>query len=269
LVIMTEPNVDPTGQLQDLRHSKPIPIKKTLVIVNNYIVNTTRFLNRFSEIVDEKLIKVSTSLARLETTLSVLESKLGSVPGLDATEPPPIPEPVTTTTTTAPAAGGEAVAPAAAPAAAPAPEPAGTKVKDHPEYARYFKLLKLGMPIEQIKLKLSSETDLDPNMLETPDAMVPPSGAAPAAQAAAPPPSGDAPMQLENGDANNPEEPPEPAVMTVKEDPAFKKYFKMLAVGIPPPVVKHKMTMEGFDGSLLDTPNAPSPNAGALEIVAE
>ena len=98
---MTEPNVDPTGQLQDLRHSKPMPIKKTLVIVNNYIVNTTRFLNRFSEIVDEKLIKVSTSLARLETTLSVLESKLGSVPGLDATEPPPIPEPVTTTTTTA------------------------------------------------------------------------------------------------------------------------------------------------------------------------
>ena len=49
---------DPTGALQDLRHCRPIPIKKSLVIVNNFVVNTTRFLNRFSAIVDEKLLKL-------------------------------------------------------------------------------------------------------------------------------------------------------------------------------------------------------------------
>ena len=74
---------DPTGALQDLRHCRPIPIKKSLVIVNNFVVNTTRFLNRFSAIVDEKLLKVSNNLSRLETTLSILEAKLDSVPDLD------------------------------------------------------------------------------------------------------------------------------------------------------------------------------------------
>ena len=56
---------DPTGALQDLRHCRPIPIKKSLVIVNNFVVNTTRFLNRFSAIVDEKLLKVSNNLSKV------------------------------------------------------------------------------------------------------------------------------------------------------------------------------------------------------------
>ena len=73
---------DPTGALQDLRHCRPIPIKKR-IIVNNFVVNTTRFLNRFSKIVDEKLLKVSNNISRLETTLSILEAKLDSVPDLD------------------------------------------------------------------------------------------------------------------------------------------------------------------------------------------
>ena len=39
--------------------------------------------------------------------------------------------------------------------------------------------------------------------------------------------------------------------MKLKDDPEYKKYFKMLAVGIPLPVVKHKMTMDGYDGGIL------------------
>ena len=259
--------VDPTGQLQDLRHCRPLPVKKTFIIVNNFIVNTTRFLNRFSDIVDEKLTRVGSNLSRLENTLNILETKLNSVPDLDAAAPPPV----------AANTGAQPAAAAPDPALAPAPAPAhsGVKAKDDPSYARYFKLRKLGMPVEQIKLKLSAETDLDPNMLDTPEAFLPVAGAAPAANAAAAPiapaaPAPDTPA-LENAPAPpmEPAEPEEPAVLTVKEDPAFSKYFKMLAVGIPNPVVKHKMTMEGFDGSLLDTPNAPSPNAGAIPIVEE
>ncbi|KAL6734096.1 hypothetical protein Aduo_004674 [Ancylostoma duodenale] len=49
-------------------------------------------------------------------------------------------------------------------------------------------------------------------------------------------------------------------VLLVKDDPAFAKYFRMLKLGIVEPAIKQKMQSEGFDPSLLDNPNAPSPN---------
>uniref|UniRef100_A0A914Z307 WASH complex subunit 3 n=1 Tax=Panagrolaimus superbus TaxID=310955 RepID=A0A914Z307_9BILA len=42
----------------------------------------------------------------------------------------------------------------------------------------------------------------------------------------------------------------------ISEHPTFSKYFKMLRLGIPELGVKQKMTSEGFDANLLDTPNA-------------
>lgn len=278
---------DPTGALQDLRHCRPIPIKKSLVIVNNFVVNTTRFLNRFSAIVDEKLLKVSNNLSRLETTLSILEAKLDSVPDLDGSAQN---TPATNTASSnnnntdsnentnggaTPAATQQVETKTAPP---PGPDPNAMKVKDDPAYARYFKLMKLGMPVEQIKLKLSAETDLDPNLLDTPDAISPNSGGG--GQQQPPPESSNSNnnneqpvLELENGETTAPTEENaadnEPAVLTVKDDPAFAKYFKMLKLGLPPSVVKHKMTMEGFDPALIDKPNEPSPNAGGLVVTEE
>ena len=276
LVDMSE---DPTGALQDLRHCRPIPIKKSLIIVNNFVVNTTRFLNRFSKIVDEKLLKVSNNISRLETTLSILEAKLDSVPDLDGSSQ------ATSAQTGASSGSSEnntnaAANAAAAPpqaATAPAVDPNAMKVKDDPAYARYFKLMKLGMPVEQIKLKLSAETDLDPNLLDTPDAISPSAGGGAAVQnppAADSNGTGEQPvLELENGDAAAGEtaagDDSAPKVLTVKEDPAFAKYFKMLSLGLPPPVVKHKMTMDGFDASIIDNPNDPSPNADGLVVAEE
>ena len=265
---------DPTGALQDLRHCRPIPIKKSLIIVNNFVVNTTRFLNRFSKIVDEKLLKVSNNISRLETTLSILEAKLDSVPDLDGSSQ------ATSAQTGASSGSSEnntnaAANAAAAPpqaATAPAVDPNAMKVKDDPAYARYFKLMKLGMPVEQIKLKLSAETDLDPNLLDTPDAISPSAGGGAAAQNAPAADSngtGEQPvLELENGDTGAGDD-SAPKVLTVKEDPAFAKYFKMLSLGLPPPVVKHKMTMDGFDASIIDNPNDPSPNADGLVVAEE
>ena len=271
LVDMSE---DPTGALQDLRHCRPIPIKKSLIIVNNFVVNTTRFLNRFSKIVDEKLLKVSNNISRLETTLSILEAKLDSVPDLDGSSQ------ATSAQTGASSGSSEnntnaAANAAAAPpqaATAPAVDPNAMKVKDDPAYARYFKLMKLGMPVEQIKLKLSAETDLDPNLLDTPDAISPSAGGGAAVQnppAADSNGTGEQPvLELENGDTGAGDD-SAPKVLTVKEDPAFAKYFKMLSLGLPPPVVKHKMTMDGFDASIIDNPNDPSPNADGLVVAEE
>ena len=273
LVDMSE---DPTGALQDLRHCRPIPIKKSLIIVNNFVVNTTRFLNRFSKIVDEKLLKVSNNISRLETTLSILEAKLDSVPDLDGSSQ------ATSAQTGASSGSSENNTNAAANAAAappqattaPAVDPNAMKVKDDPAYARYFKLMKLGMPVEQIN-SLSAETDLDPNLLDTPDAISPSAGGGAAAQNAPAADSngtGEEPvLELENGDTGKTAagDDSAPKVLTVKEDPAFAKYFKMLSLGLPPPVVKHKMTMDGFDASIIDNPNDPSPNAGGLVVAEE
>ncbi|KAI9917007.1 hypothetical protein PsorP6_017039 [Peronosclerospora sorghi] len=58
----------------------------------------------------------------------------------------------------------------------------------------------------------------------------------------------------------------------LKNHPVYQKYFKMLAVGLPPPVVKHKMQSENVDPAILDMdPNKPLPDAPvpALDDEAE
>lgn len=45
-------------------------------------------------------------------------------------------------------------------------------IKDDPEFKKYFKLLQMGMPIEQAKLKMAAEK-LDPSVLDRPDDVSP------------------------------------------------------------------------------------------------
>ncbi|TMW66743.1 hypothetical protein Poli38472_014055 [Pythium oligandrum] len=126
--------------------------------------------------------------------------------------------------------GGAAPAPVAGGAAAP--PGGGILVKDDEKYAKFFKLTKMGMPAEQVKLKMSAE-GLDPNLLDTPDAIMPGSGGAASA------PSGG---------------------MTVKDDPAYEKFFKLAKMGMPAEQIKMKMSAAGLNPDYLDTPDAPSPN---------
>ncbi|KAG1709284.1 hypothetical protein DVH05_019928 [Phytophthora capsici] len=132
-------------------------------------------------------------------------------------------------------------APVSDSASAPAPASGSISVKDDEQYAKFFKLLKMGMPSEQVKLKMSA-SGLNPDLLDTPDAPMPGSSAA-------------APAASSN------------QVMTVKEDPAYEKFFKLVKMGMPSEQVKLKMSAAGLNGDLLDTPDAPSPNqkAGSSE----
>lgn len=57
-----------------------------------------------------------------------------------------------------------------------------------------------------------------------------------------------------------PAEPPQPEpvnenLIKICESSVYRKYFKMLKFGIPPPAVKQKMTSEGLDADLLDNPD--------------
>jgi len=79
-----------------------------------------------------------------------------------------------------------------------------------------------------------SASGLNPDLLDTPDAPMPGSGGAPAA-------------------ASN-------QVMSVKEDPAYEKFFKLVKMGMPAEQVKMKMSAAGVNADLLDTPDAPSPH---------
>jgi hypothetical protein len=80
------------------------------------------------------------------------------------------------------------------PPAAAAPVDDGPKVKDDPVYIKYFKLIRMGMPMEGVKIKCAAVGD-NPDLLDHPDAPIAaikdPSlisgGAAPAAAAPAAP----------------------------------------------------------------------------------
>ena len=274
---------DPS-KLHDLKACRPIPHRKLLVMLNQFTVTTTRFLNRFANQCDDRLSRVSSDLSNLETTLAILEAKLSSVPGLEGAAAAADTSAIPDVAPDQPPAQSVGVGkPAAAPlqpagqppvAANPAP-PAGPPAKDDPVYATYFKLIRLGMPLEQAKLKCQSEGN-NPNVLDHPDDPVPAMLALPDAAGAgtvAPAeatvestaivPAGGAEPSTDIVASEESVAPSEdPNVMKLKDDPEYKKYFKMLAVGIPLPVVKHKMTMDGYDGGILDMdPNSPSPNA--------
>jgi len=62
---------------------KPIPIQKTLSLINNFVISSTSFFNTFTENVETKISKISNKITELEILLAVLEAKLNSVPGID------------------------------------------------------------------------------------------------------------------------------------------------------------------------------------------
>ncbi|CEG42627.1 formin-homology 2 domain-containing protein [Plasmopara halstedii] len=114
----------------------------------------------------------------------------------------------------------------------------GVLVKDDEQYAKFFKLSKMGMPSEQIKLKMSA-SGLNPDLLDTPDALL----------------SGSNGSSLSAADPNQ--------TMSVMDDPVYQKFFKLLKMGMPHAQVKLKMSAAGLNADLLDMPDAPSPNQKA------
>ncbi|OQR92872.1 formin-homology 2 domain-containing protein [Achlya hypogyna] len=102
----------------------------------------------------------------------------------------------------------------------------GVAVKEHPDYAKYFKLLSMGLPPEQVKMKMQ-QAGVDPALLDTPDAIV---GGPPAPAAA--------------------------GGVTVKDDERYAKFFKLLKMGMPAEQIKLKMGAEGLNPDLLETPDA-------------
>lgn len=162
--------------------------KRTLAFLNHFISHTVRFLNRFSCICEEKLAGLSNRIQRIEVMVNILEAKIASIPGLeDVTVAAPAPQAPTSqvsAASTGPSTDTAAVpAPAAAEVAGPPPPepepeiPTMTVAKD-PRYAKYFQMMKMGVPAAALRGKLLAD-GLDPDLLENPDAPVPGGGPVP------------------------------------------------------------------------------------------
>jgi hypothetical protein len=96
-------------------------------------------------------------------------------------------------------------------------------VSEHPAYSKFFKMLKVGLPLHVIKMKMETE-GVNSSMIEKdPNELIP----------------------LEEQKADIPKVP-------ASEHPSYSKFFKMLKVGIPLEVVKAKMKLENLDISVIE-----------------
>ena len=59
---------------------EPLSHKKTLTLINYFILNTSQFLNSFSNVADTKIHDIDEKLDELETVISIFEQKLDSLP---------------------------------------------------------------------------------------------------------------------------------------------------------------------------------------------
>jgi len=94
---------------------------------------------------------------------------------------------------------------------------------EHPLYAKYFRMLKMGLPLPAVKHKMVQE-GVDPSFLDkNPTELIP--------------------LDSSNKAAST---------VAVSEHPSYAKYFKMKNMGLPVDAVKHKMRGEGVDPAFLD-----------------
>lgn len=187
---MDEDGLPIVGSGVDLTKVPAIQQRKIVAYLNQFVAHTVRFLNRFSTVCEEKLANISLRIQQIETSLCILEAKLSSIPGLEDVTIEGLGQQQTAQ------ANGPIIpnqsqidGPVAAPQGEPAqttPEASATQkaeaaaenvmtVAKDPRYARYLKMVQVGVPVMAIRTKMVME-GLDPNLLDTPDAPVPDGG---------------------------------------------------------------------------------------------
>ncbi|XP_031205309.1 WASH complex subunit 3 isoform X3 [Mastomys coucha] len=173
---MDEDGLPLMGSGIDLTKVPAIQQKRTVAFLNQFVVHTVQFLNRFSAVCEEKLADLSLRIQQIETTLNILDAKLSSIPGLEDVTVEVSPLSVTTVTngshseTTSEQPQNSRQDSGVQESEVPS-ENVLTVAKD-PRYARYLKMVQVGVPVMAIRDKMISE-GLDPELLEKPDAPVP------------------------------------------------------------------------------------------------
>ena len=100
----------------------------------------------------------------------------------------------------------------------------GPPLRDDPDYSKYFKMLKMGLPMDAVKHSVKRDGK-DPAIMDLdPDKSI------------------KSQMKSDSVDDGLP----------LKEDPEYEKYFKMLKMGLPMDAVKHAMQRDEKDPSVMD-----------------
>ncbi|KAJ7329079.1 hypothetical protein JRQ81_015253 [Phrynocephalus forsythii] len=189
---MDEDGLPLVGSGIDLTKVPAIQQKRTVAFLNQFVVHTVQFLNRFSTVCEEKLSALSLRIQQIETTLNILDAKrflliqhildLSSIPGLEEVKSEvsstsmmngPVPQATINpqSTNTSPHLKQGSM-PEVAPQKTEETAKNVTTVAKDPRYARYLKMVQVGVPVMAIRNKMISE-GLNPDLLETPDAAVP------------------------------------------------------------------------------------------------
>ncbi|NWW54301.1 WASC3 protein, partial [Pedionomus torquatus] len=188
---MDEDGLPIVGSGIDLTKVPAIQQKRTVAFLNQFVVHTVQFLNRFSTVCEEKLSALSLRIQQIETTLNILDAKLSSIPGLEdvkcqvssantnSVTNGPVTQATTDQQTAVSAQSGchllclhqNNIHEEGLQKTEVVTENVVTVAKD-PRYARYLKMVQVGVPVLAIRNKMISE-GLNPDLLETPDAPVP------------------------------------------------------------------------------------------------
>ena len=102
----------------------------------------------------------------------------------------------------------------------------GPPLKEDPEYSKYFKMMKMGLPMGSVKNAMQRD-GLDPSIMDLDHEK-------------------SVASQLNKKDEVIDDGPP------LKEDPKYSKFFKMLKMGLPMGAVQNAMQREGLDPSVMD-----------------
>ncbi|XP_054242638.1 WASH complex subunit 3 isoform X1 [Indicator indicator] len=175
---MDEDGLPIVGSGIDLTKVPAIQQKRTVAFLNQFVVHTVQFLNRFSTVCEEKLSALSLRIQQIETTLNILDAKLSSIPGLEDVK-----FEVSSTNINSVTNGPVAEATTDQQPAQNSMHEEGLQkteavtenvitVSKDPRYARYLKMVQVGVPVMAIRNKMISE-GLNPDLLETPNAPVP------------------------------------------------------------------------------------------------
>ncbi|XP_077401152.1 WASH complex subunit 3 [Vanacampus margaritifer] len=180
---MDEDGLPIVGSGVDLTKVPAIQQRRIVAFLNQFIVHTVRFLNNFSTVCEEKLANISLRIQQIETTLCILEAKISSIPGLEDVTVDAVAHPQQVHTNGTGTSGpGQTEGPPVVllPPSEPSDDVTTPKTEEvnvmtvakDPRYARYLKMVQVGVPVMAIRNKMSME-GLDPDLLDKPDTPVP------------------------------------------------------------------------------------------------
>lgn len=135
--------------------------KKSITIINAFVVSTVQFLNQFAVKANDKLDKLNRQIQRLEALTQLLEYKLSDIPNVS--------EPTAKTVSEASKSVSSADAGSKPESEAAPPSEAAPQVQAQPEVPEnaktYVRMLGFGIPRNAVKQKMLSE-GVDPAQLD-------------------------------------------------------------------------------------------------------